>query len=200
MNACWSKNKNTLHIKCSFHGKKSVGILIYTEASVRGFLTSYIQWWLDGSFGGGAWLLAEETIYSQRSGKWPRQDKFQFSQLEIGGHQKCKREQQFEPDKVSTTWIAPYSRLHQQSRVAQPVHSLLNQLVIISQTFQGGARTSSGKGCSKMPLEIHYLFIWALISKLCFPTNYQLNTALGTIHTIQSQAEASLDVTNGIYN
>ena len=46
----------------------------------------------------------QETIYSQ-SGKWPRQDKFQFSQLEIGGHQKCKREQQFEPDKVSTTWL-----------------------------------------------------------------------------------------------
>ena len=90
----------------------------------------------------------EETIYSQ-SGKWPRQDKFQFSQLEIGGHQKCKREQQFEPDKVSTTWNSScfYSSLTlTRSFVASTTAAfdpplLLIQLLIISvdetTTFQG---------------------------------------------------------------
>ena len=87
----------------------------------------------------------EETIYSQ-SGKWPRQDKFQFSQLEIGGHQKCKREQQFEPDKVSTTWNSScfYSSLTlTRSFVASTTAAFdpLIQLLIISvdetTTFQG---------------------------------------------------------------
>ena len=83
------------------------------------------------------------------TGKWPRQDKFQFSQLEIGGHQKCKREQQFEPDKVSTTWNSScfYSSLTlTRSFVASTTAAfdpplLLIQLLIISvdetTTFQG---------------------------------------------------------------
>ena len=101
------------------------------------------------------WLLAEETIYSQRSGKWPRQDKFQFSQLEIGGHQKCKREQQFEPDKVSTTWRGSPFLL--QSGYNPFVRSFAAESARDHLTdFSRGARTSSGKGYSYMPLKVHF--------------------------------------------